>query len=82
MYLLFTGKVASAFFLTVWWSLVVAFLLDNVLRPLLMSGGTVISVPLILFFILGGVHLFGLPGVPYGPLILGALFSSICRTLH
>jgi len=49
MYLLFTGKVASAFFLTVWWSLVVAFLLDNVLRPLLMSGGTVISVPLIFF---------------------------------
>ena len=47
-----------------------------------MSGGTVISVPLILFFILGGVHLFGLPGVPYGPLIFGALFSSICKTSH
>jgi predicted PurR-regulated permease PerM len=61
MYLLFTGKAESAFFLTIWWALVVAFLLDNVLRPLLMSGGTAMSVPLIFFFILGGVHLYGLP---------------------
>jgi len=77
MYLWFTGKVESAFLLTIWWGLVVAFLLDNVLRTLLMSGGTAMNVPLIFFSILGGVHLFELPGVPYGPLILGTLYVRV-----
>ena len=74
LYLLFTDHIRSAVFLSIWWAVVVVFLLDNLLRPLLMSGGTAWSVPLVFLFILGGIHLFGLMGVLYGPLILGALY--------
>ncbi len=77
LYLLFTGNVGSAIFLSVWWLVVVAFLLDYVLRPLLMSGRAEMSMPLVFFFILGGIHLFGLFGVLYGPLILGILYLLV-----
>jgi predicted PurR-regulated permease PerM len=74
LYLLFTNHVGAAIFLTIWWAVVVVFLLDDVLRPLVMSGGAEMSMPLVLFFIVGGIRLFGLLGVLYGPLILGALY--------
>ncbi len=53
---------------------VIIFLLDNVLRSILVSGRTAVSTPLVFFFILGGIHFFGLVGVLYGPLILLALY--------
>jgi predicted PurR-regulated permease PerM len=74
LYLLLTHKIGSAIFLSIWWAVVVVFVLDNLLRPFLMSGRTEMSTPLVFFFILGGIHFFGLAGVLYGPLILGALY--------
>jgi len=77
VYLLLTGKVGSAIFLSIWWVVVVGFILDNILRPLLMSGRTEMSTPLVFLFILGGIHFFGLAGVLYGPFVLGALYMLL-----
>jgi predicted PurR-regulated permease PerM len=74
LYLLFADKVGSAIFLSIWWAAVVVFLSDNLLRPVLMGGGAGMSMPLVFFFMMGGIHLFGPLGVLYGPLILGALY--------
>jgi predicted PurR-regulated permease PerM len=74
LYLLFTNKLGSAVFLSIWWLIVVVFLLDQVLRPMLMSGQTRMNTPLVFLSILGGIHFFGLLGVLYGPLVLGAVY--------
>ncbi|MEW6413552.1 MAG: AI-2E family transporter [Candidatus Zixiibacteriota bacterium] len=51
---------------------------DNVLRPILISGRTSMH-PLLLFFtILGGIYLFGLLGVVLGPLI-AAVFVTLLK---
>lgn len=51
---------------------------DNILRPLLISGRTAMH-PLLLFFtILGGISLFGLLGVVVGP-IIAAAFTIMLR---
>ncbi len=77
LYLLYTNQVGSALFVSFWWAVVVVFLLDYLLRPLIMSGRAEMSVPLVLLFIIGGVHMFGLLGVLYGPLILGTIYVLI-----
>src|SRR5690606_17201063 len=46
-------------------------LADNFLRPALMKGDTGMSSAILFFAILGGISLFGLIGVIYGPLIFG-----------
>ena len=74
LYPLFTNKVGSAVFLSIWWLIVVVFILDHVLRPMLMSGQTRMNTPLVFLSILGGIHFFGLLGVLYGPLVLGAVY--------
>ncbi len=51
---------------------------DNVLRPLLISGRTSMH-PLMLFFtILGGIYIFGLLGIVLGPLI-AAVFITLLK---
>jgi predicted PurR-regulated permease PerM len=74
LYLLFANKFGSAVFLSIWWLIVVVFLLDQVLRPMLMRGQTRMNTPLVFLSILGGIHFFGLLGVLYGPLVLGAVY--------
>ncbi|MFZ5981888.1 MAG: AI-2E family transporter [Candidatus Zixiibacteriota bacterium] len=52
--------------------------IDNILRPLLMSGKTSMH-PLLLFFtIMGGIYLFGLLGLIVGPIIT-AIFLTILK---
>lgn len=52
--------------------------IDNILRPLLMSGKTSMH-PLLLFFtIMGGIYLFGLLGLIVGPLIT-AIFLTVLK---
>jgi predicted PurR-regulated permease PerM len=54
--------------------MVVIGVCDNVLGPYLMRGSEEISPIWILFSILGGIHLTGLPGIVIGPVLLaGAL---------
>ncbi len=70
IYLLIYGKIGSAIFLALW-CIVVVGLVDNLLRPLLMQGKTGMPSLILFFAILGGIQLFGLIGVIYGPLIFG-----------
>ena len=65
-----TGHAGSALFLAVWGVAVIGSI-DNFLRPVLMRGGA--NVPLLFTFlsILGGINVFGIVGLLYGPMILG-----------
>jgi predicted PurR-regulated permease PerM len=69
-YLLVSGNWGYALFMTVWCILVVG-MIDNLVRPLFMSGGAGMSTVLIFFSILGGISYFGLAGLLYGPLVFG-----------
>jgi predicted PurR-regulated permease PerM len=71
-YLLLEGNWGKALFLVVWSALVVGSI-DNFLRPMLMKGEGQISSIYLFFAILGGINLFGIVGVLYGPLIVGIM---------
>jgi predicted PurR-regulated permease PerM len=75
VYLLATGDTTAAVGLTVYCIIVVGGV-DNLLRPYLMQGDTGMSSMLLFFSIIGGIQMFGLIGVIYGPLIFG-----ICAVL-
>jgi predicted PurR-regulated permease PerM len=45
-------------------------MVDNVLRPLLLSGRTSVSGLIIFFGLLGGVAAFGFIGLVIGPIVL------------
>lgn len=69
IYLLLLGDWQSALFLAVW-GIVVIGSADNFLRPILMQkqggGGSTL---IIFFSLIGGLQLFGLAGLIYGPII-------------
>ncbi|MDG2271993.1 MAG: AI-2E family transporter [Halioglobus sp.] len=67
IYLAFTGEMGWAVFLVVW-GVVVTGSIDNFLRPLLMHGASMSTV-VIFFSIIGGLQVFGLIGLIYGPLV-------------
>ncbi|CAH0527099.1 AI-2E family transporter [Vibrio hippocampi] len=67
-YLFITGDTSWGIFLAVW-SIAVVGSIDNILRPLLMQGSAGMNTLMIFFSLLGGIHLFGLIGLIYGPLI-------------
>ncbi|MEW6079968.1 MAG: AI-2E family transporter [Thermodesulfobacteriota bacterium] len=69
-FLLVSGHWGYALFMTLWCVLVVG-MIDNLVRPLFMSGGAGMSTVLIFFSILGGISYFGLTGILYGPLVFG-----------
>jgi predicted PurR-regulated permease PerM len=69
-YLLLVGSWGKALFLVIWSALLVGSI-DNFLRPVLMKGETEISSVYLFLAILGGISLFGMAGILYGPLILG-----------
>ena len=71
-YLALTGETASAVGLTAWGVLAVGGA-DNVLRPILISGGTGLPLPLMMLGALGGLLAFGFFGLVLGPLAI-ALF--------
>ena len=55
--------------------------IDNVLRPILMSGKASLH-PLLLFFtIMGGIAIFGLLGVVMGP-IIAAIFLTLLKVFE
>ncbi len=71
-YLLLAGSRGKALFLVIW-SAVVVGSIDNFLRPYLMKGEGGVSSIYLFFAILGGINLFGVIGILYGPLILGIM---------
>jgi predicted PurR-regulated permease PerM len=72
-----TGRPGWAIFLAAWMTLFVG-LIDNVIRPILVRGGTGLNGALILFALLGGLLAFGFIGLIVGPLAL-ALFLSVAN---
>ncbi len=74
LWLLLTGKTAAAIGLFVWGVLVVSWI-DNLVRPLVISGATRLPFLLVLFGVLGGLAAFGLVGLFLGPVILGIIVA-------
>ena len=67
IYLFLTGESGWAIFMLVW-GVVVVGSIDNFLRPLIMQGATMNTV-IVFFSLLGGLQVFGLIGLIYGPII-------------
>jgi predicted PurR-regulated permease PerM len=59
------------------WGLVVVSLIDNVVRPLVMSGGTKLSAVVLFFAIIGGLQAFGFIGLLLGPLVFALLVTVV-----
>ncbi|MDL2317360.1 AI-2E family transporter [Desulfovibrio sp. OttesenSCG-928-A18] len=70
IYLLIMNDWKSALFLAIWCGVGVTSI-DSILRPLLMRDGAKVPILFIFMSILGGVNVFGMLGLLYGPLILG-----------
>lgn len=76
LYLLITGSYVKALLLFIFCALTVSQI-DNILKPLLISGKTKIHNLLIFFSVLGGIYRFGMSGLFLGPIILGLFISII-----
>jgi len=79
-YLLMQGQTMAGILLIIWGALAVGSI-DNVLRPLFISGRAHLPILVIVFGVLGGFLAFGLSGVVAGPVILALLlvFFDTCR---
>lgn len=81
IWLLFSGDIARAVILILVGVLGIG-MIDNVLRPLLLSGRTTASGLVIFLGLLGGVSAFGFIGLVLGPIVLvtaGSLLSVFTR---
>lgn len=72
IYLLLQGHTIAGVLLIVWCVLVVSSI-DNIIRPLFISGRAKLHILIIVFGVFGGLMAFGITGVVAGPVIL-ALF--------
>ena len=67
LYLLLVGEIGWAIFMAAWGAIVVGSI-DNFLRPFFMQGASMNTV-VVFFSLIGGLQVFGLMGLVYGPLI-------------
>ena len=67
LYLLVTAQYELAIFMVVWGVAVVGSI-DNFLRPLFMQGASMTTV-VVFFSLIGGLQVFGLMGLIYGPVV-------------
>lgn len=74
VWLYLNGHHAEAIGLFLWGALVVSWV-DNLIRPMVISGATRIPFVLVMFGVLGGVAAFGLIGLFMGPLILAVALA-------
>lgn len=68
-YLMITGQYWSGLFLLVW-CLVLVSGIDNFIRPFLMRGEGGLPPFYVFLALIGGIKLFGLSGILYGPLVI------------
>jgi len=80
LYLLFTDKVISAVVLLVYCTLV-ALLVENWFKPKFVGNRLQINSILIFFSIMGGMSVFGMAGIFYGPLIT-IIFLTLVGLYH
>lgn len=76
VYLLLTGDYFNGFGLMLWGFFVVG-LIDNFLRPLLISEAVDLHPFLVFFSIIGAVNAFGIIGIIAGPLLLSIAAAAI-----
>ncbi|MFK4132388.1 AI-2E family transporter [Pseudomonas luteola] len=76
-WLFYQGRVGMAIFIVVWCIIVLAVLVDHVLKPILISRGSVMPLALVLIGIFGGILNFGFVGVFVGPAILALGYSLV-----
>ena len=74
VWLYLTGDTAAAIGLAIWGLTAVSWV-DNIVRPLVISGATRIPFLLVLFGVLGGLAAFGLVGLFIGPVILAVIMA-------
>jgi len=72
IFLAVIGEYGWALFMALWGALVVGSI-DNFLRPLFMQGSS-LSTVVVFFSLIGGLQVFGLMGLIYGPLIFSVAF--------
>ena len=80
IYLFINGHYVQGIILVAWGGGVVGTI-DNVLRPLLMSGRVRMHTLLIFFSVFGGVQVFGFLGLFVGPVII-AITSTVLSLLR
>lgn len=76
-----TGRPGMAVFLVVWGVVVVSFLADNVLKPLLIGREGKLDTLTVFLGVFGGLAAFGLLGVFIGPMAL-AVFVTLVNALR
>ncbi|MFB6190492.1 MAG: AI-2E family transporter [Candidatus Nanohaloarchaea archaeon] len=75
VYLFVTGRPLAGVFLLVYGAVIVG-LTDNVLRPLAVDRSAELHPAIIMVGVIGGVYLFGAPGLFFGPILLG-IFRAV-----
>jgi predicted PurR-regulated permease PerM len=70
------GPYWKPIFLAVW-GVVAISLVDNIIRPWAMKGGTEMPAVVLFFSILGGIQAFGFVGMLLGPLVFVLLISLL-----
>ncbi|MDQ2049825.1 AI-2E family transporter [Natronolimnohabitans sp. A-GB9] len=76
IYLLVTGEPLMALALAVYSAIVVG-VADDYLRPIVVDQFAEISPAVIILGVLGGIYAFGIMGLFFGPVVLGALLATV-----
>jgi predicted PurR-regulated permease PerM len=80
LYLIFTGTLWKGVFILAWGAIVIS-MVDNVVRPWVVSGKVELHPLVLMFVILGGVQVFGFLGLFLGPVIVSVL-AAIFKILR
>jgi predicted PurR-regulated permease PerM len=80
VYLFVIGRPLAGVFLLVY-GLVIVGLTDNVLRPLAVDRSAELHPAIIMVGVIGGVYLFGAPGLFFGPILLG-IFKAVLLVIR
>ena len=80
LYLLLSGQTGAGIGILLWGAIVVTGS-DNVLRTIIISGRTQLSLLLLLPGILGGIQVYGVAGALIGPLVIATLLA-FARIYH
>jgi predicted PurR-regulated permease PerM len=76
IYLMATGHLWKGIIMLLWGALIVG-LVDNIVRPLILSGKVKLHPVILLFALLGGVQVFGVIGIFIGPLVVSMIAALI-----
>lgn len=69
-----SGRMGGAIALSLW-CLLVTFVADNIVKPILLRGRVEMHTGLVLLALLGGIAVFGLVGIIAGPLVMASCLS-------